>query len=333
MRAVEVDLGDPAQQHRGVGLPLQHLAGGRRHLALGEHAGRHLVEQRLEQVVRGLADHGHVDRRLGQRLGRPQPAEARADHHDAVPPPASRGSERTVWPVRRCRQPWFPSLHSVGAYVSRSCQRHPNWPPPDADWPTCPTRPPRPLLTTPAMYRRPAAGSCRSAPKPRTARPNWMTERHPCAKMQINAHPAPTGRVRRSCLEEAGRRWRSTSAASAESATSPGPSSACPATPFWPGTTWTATASWTPTLRCGPAAPVRRHRPAGRVVGARVRGAGADHPGAARGAADRAPGRDGGPPPTDRGRRPHPRPVPDRHRAGRGHRRRDRRSRPRSCCR
>ena len=58
---LEVDVGDLAEQHLGVVLPGQDLAGRRRDLALGEDAGRDLVEQRLEQVVGRLGDHRDVD--------------------------------------------------------------------------------------------------------------------------------------------------------------------------------------------------------------------------------------------------------------------------------
>ena len=74
---VQVELGDPAEQGGGVGLLLQYLPGRGRHLALGQHTGRHLVEQRLEQVVRGHADHRDVDWRLGQGLRRPQARRSR----------------------------------------------------------------------------------------------------------------------------------------------------------------------------------------------------------------------------------------------------------------
>ena len=77
MRGLEVDAGDLAEQHLGVLLAAEHLAGRRRDLALGEDAGRHLVEQRLEEVVRGLGDHRHVDVGAAQRLGAEQPPEAR----------------------------------------------------------------------------------------------------------------------------------------------------------------------------------------------------------------------------------------------------------------
>ena len=61
VRALEVDVGDLAEQDPGVVLAAEDLAGRRGDLALGEDAGGDLVEQRLEQVVGGLGDHRHVD--------------------------------------------------------------------------------------------------------------------------------------------------------------------------------------------------------------------------------------------------------------------------------
>ena len=81
---LEVDLGDLAEQDLGVLLPAEDLAGGRRDLALGEDAGRHLVEQRLEEVVGRLGDHRDVDCRAAQRLGAEEPAEAGPDDDDPV---------------------------------------------------------------------------------------------------------------------------------------------------------------------------------------------------------------------------------------------------------
>jgi hypothetical protein len=76
----------PAQHHGGDELPLQvDPPGGRRDLALGQDPGRHLVEQRLEQVVRRLGDHGHLDVGAAQRLGAEEAPEAGADHHHPVP--------------------------------------------------------------------------------------------------------------------------------------------------------------------------------------------------------------------------------------------------------
>ena len=56
VRRLEVDVDDLAEQHPGVLLAAEDLARRRRDLALGEDAGRDLVEQRLEQVVAGAGD-------------------------------------------------------------------------------------------------------------------------------------------------------------------------------------------------------------------------------------------------------------------------------------
>ena len=61
------------------------LAGARRDPALGEDAGRHLVEQRLEEVVGGLGDEGDLDVLAAlQRLRAEEPTETRTDDDDAV---------------------------------------------------------------------------------------------------------------------------------------------------------------------------------------------------------------------------------------------------------
>jgi hypothetical protein len=78
------------QEHRGVGLRAEDVANRRRDLALGQDAGRHLVEQRLEEVMVGAVDDGDLDLRVPQRPGREQSAEAAA--HDRHPMPAARPS-------------------------------------------------------------------------------------------------------------------------------------------------------------------------------------------------------------------------------------------------
>ena len=77
VRALEVDVGDLAEEHPGVALAGEDLARRRGDLALAEDAGRHLVEQRLEEVVAGLRDHRDVDVGALERLGAEQPPEAR----------------------------------------------------------------------------------------------------------------------------------------------------------------------------------------------------------------------------------------------------------------
>ena len=48
-----VDVVDQALQHRDIALEAQHLAGGRGDVAAGEDPGRHLVQQRLEEMAVG----------------------------------------------------------------------------------------------------------------------------------------------------------------------------------------------------------------------------------------------------------------------------------------
>jgi hypothetical protein len=81
---LEVDGLDLAEEHGCVGLLGEDLACRRGDPALGEDAGRHLVEQRLEEVVGGPGDHGDVDVCAAKCLGRKKPAEARTDHDDLV---------------------------------------------------------------------------------------------------------------------------------------------------------------------------------------------------------------------------------------------------------
>ena len=81
----QVDRGDVAQQHGRVPLPREHLTGARGDLPLGEDPGGHLVEQRLEQVVRRPRDQGHLDVGAFERLGTEQSPEARPDDHYSVP--------------------------------------------------------------------------------------------------------------------------------------------------------------------------------------------------------------------------------------------------------
>ena len=73
------------QQRAGVVLLLDHAAQRRRDQAGRQDPGRHLVEQRLEQVVVGPVDQRDVDVGAGQRADGVQPAEPAADHDHAVP--------------------------------------------------------------------------------------------------------------------------------------------------------------------------------------------------------------------------------------------------------
>ena len=82
--AVKVEPGDLGQLDADVLVLAEHVADGRRDLAGRDHARRHLVQERLEQVVVAPVDHGHVDVLAGQEAGRRQAAEAPADDHHPV---------------------------------------------------------------------------------------------------------------------------------------------------------------------------------------------------------------------------------------------------------
>ena len=81
----QVDVRDVAEQHLGVLLLAQDQPGRRRDLALGDDAGGHLVQQRLEQVVGGPGDQLDVDVGVLERLSGVQSAEPRSDDDDLVP--------------------------------------------------------------------------------------------------------------------------------------------------------------------------------------------------------------------------------------------------------
>ena len=67
--AVEINPDDLAERNGRVALITQHLAERRRDVAFGEESGRHLVEQRLEQVVVGAVDERDVDIGARELLG------------------------------------------------------------------------------------------------------------------------------------------------------------------------------------------------------------------------------------------------------------------------
>ena len=80
-----VDLAHVAEDAGGVLLVAEHDARRRRDLADGEDAGGDLVQQRLEQVVRGPGDEGDLDVVVaGELLRREEAAEARPDDDDTV---------------------------------------------------------------------------------------------------------------------------------------------------------------------------------------------------------------------------------------------------------
>ena len=81
----QVNVGDRAEDNARVLLVREDLARRWRDLTRGQDACCDLVEQRLEQVVRRLADQRDVDVATLEALRSEQPAEARADHDDRVP--------------------------------------------------------------------------------------------------------------------------------------------------------------------------------------------------------------------------------------------------------
>ena len=93
---------DVAQEHLRVLLPAQDHPGRRGDLARGDDAGRHLVQQRLEQVVRGLGDQLDVDIGSLERLDDVQPAETGPDDDDLVPISCSGSGMAHSRAPRRC---------------------------------------------------------------------------------------------------------------------------------------------------------------------------------------------------------------------------------------
>ena len=81
---LEVDVRHLGEQRAGVGLLLDDAAQRRRDQPGRQDPGRHLVEQRLEQVVVRPVHQRHVDVGVGELPGGVQPAEPAADHHHAV---------------------------------------------------------------------------------------------------------------------------------------------------------------------------------------------------------------------------------------------------------
>ncbi len=81
---LEVDVVDDAEQHAHIALLAEHRAQRRRDLPRRQHAGRDLVEQRLEQMLVVLVDQRDLDRLVLERLDGADAAEAAADDDDAV---------------------------------------------------------------------------------------------------------------------------------------------------------------------------------------------------------------------------------------------------------
>ena len=94
----EVEADDLVHEDAGVALAAEQGAERRGDVGRRQAAGRHLVEQRLEQVEVAPVDERDFDRDLAQRLGGVKAAEAAADDDDAVlavharwPPDSARG--------------------------------------------------------------------------------------------------------------------------------------------------------------------------------------------------------------------------------------------------
>ena len=113
---VDVDVCHLSHVHPHVAVPAQHVADGRGDLALREDAGRHLVEEGLEQVVVGPVDDGDVDRCPLQGPGGEEATEPTADDHDAVSPAARRSAHAvTEGPARRAS----PRIYTAAAVPCR----------------------------------------------------------------------------------------------------------------------------------------------------------------------------------------------------------------------
>ena len=79
----DVDVGDLGHEAVDVVVPLEQPAQRDRDLTLGQDPRGALVEQRLEQMVRGPVDDGDLDRPVPQLPGGEQAGEAAADDHHA----------------------------------------------------------------------------------------------------------------------------------------------------------------------------------------------------------------------------------------------------------
>ena len=81
----DVDGGHLGHADPHVAVPAQHVADGRRDLALREDAGGHLVEERLEEMVVGAVDEGDPHLGVLEGAGGEEPAEPGADDDHVVP--------------------------------------------------------------------------------------------------------------------------------------------------------------------------------------------------------------------------------------------------------
>jgi hypothetical protein len=85
LAGADVDVLDLGQHHAHERVVAEDVTDGGRDLALREDAGRHLVEQRLKEVVVGAVDQRHPDGLPLEGAGGEQPTEAAPDDHHVVP--------------------------------------------------------------------------------------------------------------------------------------------------------------------------------------------------------------------------------------------------------
>ena len=101
--AFEVEPLDLGELDGDAGKAAQHVSERGRDLAGREHAGRDLVQQRLEEVVVASVDERHVDALdVTEETGRGQPAEASPDHDHVVRHSSSMRARVVRRPFTRC---------------------------------------------------------------------------------------------------------------------------------------------------------------------------------------------------------------------------------------
>ena len=110
----EVDARDFAQQNAGVLVLGEHAADGRGDLGGAQARHRHLVKERLEQVVVLAVDHGHADLLAAQLLRGDESPEACA-HDDDVRFLAHVASSSKAWSDERPEVPGY--FVTIGAFL------------------------------------------------------------------------------------------------------------------------------------------------------------------------------------------------------------------------
>ncbi len=80
--SVRNDLGDIGEEHLGVLLPSKQPADRRGNVGGGDRRCRHLIQQRLEDVVVRTIQHRQIDGRIAKRACRVEATEASADDDD-----------------------------------------------------------------------------------------------------------------------------------------------------------------------------------------------------------------------------------------------------------